>query len=36
MNTNKDEDVMDLEIIKGSGKMDIDKLFKLFEINGLI
>ena len=36
MNSDDDFDINDLEIIKGSGKLDIDKLFKLFKRNGLI
>lgn len=36
MNSNNEGDINDLEIIKGSGKLDIEKLFKIFKRNGLI
>lgn len=34
INSNNESDLLDLEIIKGSGKLDIEKLIKLFEKNG--
>ncbi len=36
MNTEDKRDINDLEIIKGSGKMDLDRLFKIFKKNGLV
>ena len=36
MNSENEEDISDLEMIKGSGKLDIDRLFKLFKKNGLL
>ena len=36
MNSDKDYDINDLDIIKGSGKLDFDRLLKLFKKNGLV
>jgi hypothetical protein len=36
MNSTNETDLFDLEMIKNSSKMDIDKLLKLFEINGMM
>lgn len=36
MNSEDKKDINDLEIIKGSGKMDLDKLFEVFKENELI
>ena len=36
MNHKDEYTIQDLELIKGSGKLDFDKLLKLFEINGLV
>jgi hypothetical protein len=35
LSSNREQDLADLDIIKGSGKLDIEKLVKLFEKNGL-
>lgn len=36
MNSDDETDINDLDIIKGSGKLDIERLFKIFKRNGLI
>ncbi len=36
MNSDNEVDINDLEIIKGSGKVDIERLIKIFKKNGLI
>lgn len=36
MNSDDKRDINDLEIIKGSGKIDLDRLFKIFKKKGLV
>jgi len=36
MNEDDENNTSDLEMIKGSGKLDIERLFKILKINGLI
>jgi len=36
LNSNQEADISDLEMIKASGKLDVEKLLKLLEKNGMI
>ncbi|MCD6575609.1 MAG: hypothetical protein J7K73_00425 [Nanoarchaeota archaeon] len=36
MNSDDEEDISDLEMIKGSGKLDLERLMKILKKNGLI